>query len=277
MYSMGDITKASLKDITKVLAKMFIEDLSATFEDYEVLRLTADKAGLSLLNFYDLHKREPHHRYEVADFEDAQAAGAEPRLISHTITKEANMKISVKDSVFGKAARRLNDATVAEWNAATKAHRKPVGKSKSEADMRELAATAKYAETFEDPAVQKEFDDWARGVSMGNRDMTWMYAEPLTDGFEELDNKPEKDVDHYVSGNHYNDVVPGMEYMQMMQYMLNGKTGVEAHLFGQVYKYLMRAGKKDAYEQDIRKARWYTNCLVKFVQTGEIDVKNNDG
>jgi hypothetical protein len=84
-------------------------------------------------------------------------------------------------------------------------------------------------------------------------------------------------VDHYVSGNHYNDVVPGMQYMEMMQYMLEGKSGVEAHLFGQVYKYLMRAGKKDDYEQDIRKARWYTNCLVKYVQTNKIDVENNDG
>jgi len=142
--------------------------------------------------------------------------------------------------------------------------------------------STKWAETFEDPVVQKEFDDWARGVSMGDKDMTWMYAKPLTpecpygsDGSDPL-MEAEKDVDHYVSGKHYNDVVPGMQYMQMMQHMLNGKSGVEAHLFGQVYKYLMRAGKKDDYEQDIRKARWYTNCLVKFVQTGEIHVDNND-
>jgi len=86
----------------------------------------------------------------------------------------------------------------------------------------------------------------------------------------------ETEVDKYVSGAHYNDVVPGMQYMEMMQHMLAGKSGVEAHLFGQVYKYLMRAGKKDDYEQDIRKARWYTNCLTKYVQTGEIDVYNND-
>jgi hypothetical protein len=84
----------------------------------------------------------------------------------------------------------------------------------------------------------------------------------------------ETEVDHYVAGKHYNDVVPGMQYMEMMQYMLADKTGVEAHLFGQIYKYLMRAGKKDNYEQDLRKANWYTTCLVKFIQTGEISVDN---
>jgi len=82
--------------------------------------------------------------------------------------------------------------------------------------------------------------------------------------------------EHYVSGNHYNDVVPGMQYMEMMQYMLDGKTGVEAHLLGQVYKYLMRAGKKDDYEQDLRKASWYTNCLAKYISTGEVSADDND-
>lgn len=279
---MINVDLASLKNITKVSAKELVENLSVTFEDYEILAIAANIAGLPLLGFYEVHQRETLHRYETVDFEDAQAAGAAPRLMSHLITKEYNMKISVKDSAFGIAARQLNDATPAEWDAATKAHKKPVGKSKSEADMRELALSTKWAETFEDPVVQKEFDDWARGVSMGDKDMTWMYAKPLTpecpygsDGSDPL-MEAEKDVDHYVSGKHYNDVVPGMQYMQMMQHMLNGKSGVEAHLFGQVYKYLMRAGKKDDYEQDIRKARWYTNCLVKFVQTGEIHVDNND-
>jgi len=79
-----------------------------------------------------------------------------------------------------------------------------------------------------------------------------------------------------VSGSHYNDVVPGFQYMQMMQHMLDDKDGVEAHLLGQVYKYLMRSGKKDDVEQEYRKARWYLNCLVKYKQTGEIDPNNND-
>jgi hypothetical protein len=87
----------------------------------------------------------------------------------------------------------------------------------------------------------------------------------------ELDN-----ISQAVSGSHYNDVVPGYQYMEMMQHMLDGKEGVESHLLGQVYKYLMRAGKKDDVEQEYRKARWYLNCLVKFKQTGEVDPNNND-
>jgi len=82
--------------------------------------------------------------------------------------------------------------------------------------------------------------------------------------------------EHYVSGNHYNDVVPGMQYMEMMQYMLDGKSGVEAHLFGQIYKYLMRAGKKDDYEQDMRKATWYAICLTKYIHTGTVSADDND-
>ncbi|MDB4408493.1 DUF3310 domain-containing protein [Akkermansiaceae bacterium] len=84
------------------------------------------------------------------------------------------------------------------------------------------------------------------------------------------------DISQAVSGSHYNDVVPGYQYMEMMQHMLEGKEGVEAHLLGQVYKYLMRAGKKDDVEQEYRKARWYLNCLVKYQQTGEVDPNNND-
>jgi len=86
----------------------------------------------------------------------------------------------------------------------------------------------------------------------------------------------EDSISKAVSGSHYNDVVPGYQYMEMMQHMLEGKEGVEAHLLGQVYKYLMRAGKKDDVEQEYRKARWYLNCLVKFMQTGKVDPNNND-
>lgn len=83
-------------------------------------------------------------------------------------------------------------------------------------------------------------------------------------------------VEMYVSGQHYNDVVPGMQYMEMMQYMLEGKQGVEAHLLGQIYKYLMRSGKKDDYEQDLRKASWYCNCLAKYINTGKVSAEDND-
>lgn len=283
---MDYVTKEMIANINKQDAEAFIRNRKLPIEDMDTMRELADIAELELLCFWDHHKRRPKHRYEILDYQECQLMGAVHRVKE----KEECMKISVKDSVFGKAARRLNDATPAEWDAATRAHNKPVGKSKSEADINELKASVKWSETFEDPAVQREFDEWARGVSMGiadmgTSDMKWLYEKPLpteptecpygSDGTDPL-MEAEKDVDHYVSGQHYNDVVPGMQYMQMMLYMLDGKSGVKAHLFGQVYKYLMRAGKKDDFEQDIRKARWYINCLVKFVQTGEIHVENND-
>lgn len=87
---------------------------------------------------------------------------------------------------------------------------------------------------------------------------------------------PKDNISAAVDPKHYKDVIPGFQYMEMMQYMLADKTGVESHLLGQVYKYLLRAGKKDDVEQEYRKAKWYLNCLIKFKQTGEVDCGGND-
>jgi hypothetical protein len=73
---------------------------------------------------------------------------------------------------------------------------------------------------------------------------------------------------------HYQDVVPGMQYMECMQYMLKGFDGVESHLLGQVYKYLMRLKKKDPVLQDSKKALWYLEELVKYYETGEVNLKD---
>jgi hypothetical protein len=73
---------------------------------------------------------------------------------------------------------------------------------------------------------------------------------------------------------HYQDVVPGMQYMECMQYMLKDFNGVESHLLGQVYKYLMRLKKKDPVLQDSKKALWYLEELVKYYETGEVNLKD---
>jgi hypothetical protein len=72
-----------------------------------------------------------------------------------------------------------------------------------------------------------------------------------------------------INPNHYKDVVPGYQYMEMMQHML---PDVRSHLLGQVYKYLMRCGKKDDALQEIKKAKWYLDCLVLHYQTGKVHV-----
>ncbi len=73
-----------------------------------------------------------------------------------------------------------------------------------------------------------------------------------------------------ISPKHYKEIVPGYEYMDMMVYMLDGFDGVEAHLMGQIYKYLMRYGKKDAKQQELGKVFWYTTYLM-LSQGGDAD------
>ena len=69
-----------------------------------------------------------------------------------------------------------------------------------------------------------------------------------------------------ISPKHYKEIVPGYEYMDMMVHMLDGFDGVEAHLMGQIYKYLMRYGKKDSKLQELQKVEWYLKYLIKHMQ-----------
>jgi len=72
-------------------------------------------------------------------------------------------------------------------------------------------------------------------------------------------------TDH-INPAHYQDVVPGLQYMDLMIPMLKRFTGVKAHLMGQIYKYLMRSGLKDPVVQDLKKAQWYLNFLIKHLE-----------
>ena len=58
----------------------------------------------------------------------------------------------------------------------------------------------------------------------------------------------------------------GMEYIDLMAYLLEGHTGVQAHLLGQIYKYSMRLGKKDNKLQDAKKIEWYASRLAKEIE-----------
>jgi len=74
--------------------------------------------------------------------------------------------------------------------------------------------------------------------------------------------KMEEKVWTAVSPKHYKEIVPGLQYMQMMDHMLADFEGSEAHLMGQIYKYLMRYGKKDAKNQELGKVFWYLCYLM---------------
>jgi len=79
----------------------------------------------------------------------------------------------------------------------------------------------------------------------------------------------QKAKDH-INPPHYKNVAAGKQYMELMVDMLEGKSGVEAHLFGQVYKYLMRCGNKDQEVQELNKALWYLQALIKYKSEGKV-------
>jgi hypothetical protein len=64
----------------------------------------------------------------------------------------------------------------------------------------------------------------------------------------------------------YEEHPEGLEYMDLMEYMLSHHNGVESHSLGQVFKYACRLGKKDADLQDARKIEWYASRLVKTIE-----------
>lgn len=76
-----------------------------------------------------------------------------------------------------------------------------------------------------------------------------------------------------INPDHYKEVVPGLQYMEMMQYML---PDVSSHLLGQVFKYLCRNGKKDESEQELRKALWYLEFLVAYYANKKRPIRIQD-
>jgi len=74
----------------------------------------------------------------------------------------------------------------------------------------------------------------------------------------------------HINPEHYKGVAAGKQYIELMQDLLEGYSGVEAHLLGQIYKYSMRLGKKDSKEQDATKISWYAQCLADYYKTGQV-------
>jgi hypothetical protein len=69
--------------------------------------------------------------------------------------------------------------------------------------------------------------------------------------------------------NYYKDIVPGYEYMQLMEHVL-GHEGVVGHLKGQIFKYLSRMGKKDSGVMEATKVAWYSAYLRDYLRRHEI-------
>jgi len=84
----------------------------------------------------------------------------------------------------------------------------------------------------------------------------------------------DEEKDAIINPRHYKMVPPeayskhpeGLEYIDLMEYLLGSHTGVQAHLLGQIYKYACRLGKKDSKLQDANKIKWYADRLVKEIE-----------
>ena len=72
--------------------------------------------------------------------------------------------------------------------------------------------------------------------------------------------------DDIINPKHYELIPPGtypdgLEYMDVMTFVLEDWSGVHSHLLGQAFKYMFRCGHKDHPVQDLDKAIWYLTRL----------------
>jgi hypothetical protein len=227
-------------------SKRVLKDEFAVFTDISHMSHCAEKAGVVIIDYFEYFGTDPHHRYALADFEGMLLDGDIPR-VSGVYTPSSNP----------------NPALQVTSMTAEDSHNHYYAETAVDVSKGKISKAAEPLRVVPKNEIEQELERKARSIKMPET-----FATPYGE-----DNDA---ISKAVSGSHYNEVVPGYQYMEMMQHMLGGKEGVEAHLLGQVYKYLMRAGKKDDVEQEYRKARWYLNCLVKFEQTGEVDPNNND-
>ena len=76
--------------------------------------------------------------------------------------------------------------------------------------------------------------------------------------------KKEEDA---INPSHYKDIVPGFQYIDIMRHHLTEEELV-GHLKGHIFKYLFRVGKKkdNPPTQDLKKADWYLDYLIKYLE-----------
>lgn len=83
--------------------------------------------------------------------------------------------------------------------------------------------------------------------------------------------QPESTVEH---PNHYQSEI-GIEAIDVIEAFTFDLTGVEAFDTGNALKYLCRWNKKNGVE-DLKKAQWYINHLIKHIENLEKENNNND-
>jgi hypothetical protein len=117
---------------------------------------------------------------------------------------------------------------------------------------------------LEEDIIADHYTDWIKD----NTD----YVAPDFHG--DFSGMSEEVKDSIINPKHYKIFSPedyakypdGIEYMDLCDQALAHLSGVESHLVGQILKYTLRVGKKDAMEQDATKIQWYATRLVNTVK-----------
>jgi len=84
-----------------------------------------------------------------------------------------------------------------------------------------------------------------------------------------LNGTMKSDIAYAINPSHYQGIIGNYQYIECMEFIL-GYDGLKAHLIGQIYKYMMRMGKKDSEQQELGKVIWYSRCLQILLRDGTI-------
>ena len=98
--------------------------------------------------------------------------------------------------------------------------------------------------------MQERSDFYDMMTPHWSNQMAKQYNKDMQEG---LNGTNAKDINDAVNPAHYKGIVPGYEYFDIMDYMLEGWEGAEAHALGNGLKYLMRLNKKDNNVQELGK------------------------
>jgi hypothetical protein len=112
------------------------------------------------------------------------------------------------------------------------------------------------------------YDEWARKQIWPNT-FAKSYNEEIDNDLKGTMKPLDPSIKDHINPSHYQGIIGNYQYIECMEFIL-GYEGLKAHLLGQIYKYLMRMGKKDDELQEIRKVVWYARCLEILQREGTI-------
>ena len=89
----------------------------------------------------------------------------------------------------------------------------------------------------------------------------------------EFDEMSKEAQDAIINPKHYKifpagEYPDGIEYTDLCEKLLEDTklNHFQAHIFGQIIKYIVRLGKKDSLSQDAKKISWYADYLEKHIE-----------